>query len=100
MMPVRVVPTEMLHWDDLKPLCESPGPCITITMPAFQHGARALPYAIQLTASARTAHEELLKQIALEEVEALMDPILELEEDSEMSVGGRGMVIFRSPTAF
>ncbi len=100
MMPVRVVPTEMLHWDDLKPLCESPGPCITITLPAYHQGGRALAYAIQLKASARTAHEELLKQIAVEEVEALMDPILELEEDPEMSVGGRGMVIFRSPTAF
>ena len=100
-MPARVVPTEMLRWDDLKPLCESPGPCITITLPAFHHGARALPYAIQLKASARTAHGKLLlKQIPLEEVEELMDPILELEADPEMSAGGRGMVIFRSPKAF
>lgn len=82
MMRARVLPTEILRWDDLKPLCESPGPCITITLPAFHQGARALPSATQLKASARTAHEELLlKQIPLEEVEALMDPILELEED-------------------
>ena len=88
MTPARVVPTEMLRWNDLKPLCESPGPCITITLPAFHQGARALPYAIQLKASARTAHEELLlKQTPLEEVERLMDPIVELEEDPEMSVG-------------
>ena len=64
MMPARVVPTEMFRWDDLKPLCESPGPCITITLPAFHQGERTLPYAIQLKASARTAHEKLLlKQI-------------------------------------
>ena len=101
MMPARAVATEMLRWNDLKPLCESPGPCITITLPTFHHGARALPYATQLKASARTAHEELLlKQTPLEELEALMDPIVELQEDPEMSVGGRGMVIFRSPTVF
>jgi hypothetical protein len=100
-MPARAVATEMLRWNDLKPLCESPGPCITITLPTFHHGARALPYATQLKASARTAHEELLlKQTPLEELEALMDPIVELQEDPEMSVGGRGMVIFRSPTVF
>ena len=101
MMPARVVPTEMFRWDDLKALCESPGPCITIALPAFHQGARTLPYSIQLKASVRTAREELLfKQIPQEDVEALMKPILELEEDPEMSVGGRGMVIFRSPTAF
>ena len=101
MMPARVAPTETLRWDDVRPLCASPGPCITITLPAFHHDARALPYAIQLKASARTAQEKLLlNQIPLREMEALMDPILALEVDPEMSVGGRGLVVFRSPTAF
>jgi hypothetical protein len=51
-----------LYWKDLKPLCVSPGPCITITLPAFHHGAQAVPYSTHLKAAMQIAQQLLRKQ--------------------------------------
>lgn len=100
MMQTRLFPAVMLYLKDLKPLCASPGPCITVMLPAFHPGAQALPYTTQLKAAARAAEAELLKQNSREEAEALLAPIRELAEDPEMSEGGKDTVIFRSSRLF
>jgi hypothetical protein len=100
MAPNNVVAVEMIYWKDLKPLFASPSPCITITLPAFHHGAQSLPFATRLKAAVRAAQEELLQQISHEKTEGLMAPIRELMDDPEMLTGGRDMVIFRSPQLF
>jgi len=48
MLPVCEQSAEMLGWKDLKSLCNSPSPCITITLPAYHQGAQTLPYSTQL----------------------------------------------------
>ena len=100
MTPGKGATSPMLYWRDLKPLCASAGPCITITLPAFHHGARALSYSIHLKAAIQTAKQLLCKQGLSEEGEGLVAPIRELEEDPEMRAGGRDKVIFRSPGVF
>jgi hypothetical protein len=94
------VTTKVLYWSDLKPLCASGGPCITITLPAFHHGAQALPHSTNLKAAVRQAQQLLLKQSLSEEGEGLLAPIRELAEDPEMNASGRARMIFRSPGGF
>lgn len=97
-MPAKLSETETLYWTDLKSLCMSAGPCITISLPAFHQGAQALSYAIQLKAALRVSQHELIKRCPPQEVETLMTPIREMAEDPEMLAGGGDVVIFRSPT--
>jgi hypothetical protein len=90
----------MLYWRDLKPLCAISGPCITITLPAFHHGARALSYSTHLKTGIQTAKQLLRKQGLSEDGEGLMAPIRDLAEDPEMSASGPDKAIFRSPGVF
>lgn len=90
----------MLYWRDLKALCASEGPCITITLPAFHHGAQALPYSTHLKAAMQIAKQLLRKQGFPEDEEELLAPIRGLVENPAMSAGGRDKMIFRSPGVF
>jgi hypothetical protein len=97
MLPVHELSGEMLAWKDLKSLCASPSPCITITLPAFHQGAQTLPYATQMKHALRTVQQELFKQTFLDEAERLIEPLHKLIAAPEMHQSGRDMVIFRSP---
>jgi hypothetical protein len=95
-MPANQLSVEMLGWKDLKPLCASPSPCITITLPAFHQGAQTLPYTTQLKQALRAVQQELFKQTFLDEAESLINPLRELIGVPEMNQSGRDTVIFRS----
>jgi hypothetical protein len=97
-MPANQLSVEMLGWKDLKPLCASPSPCITITLPAFHQGAQTLPYTTQLKQALRAVQQELFKQTFLDEAESLINPLRELIAAPEMNQSGRDTVIFRSPS--
>jgi len=97
MTPERRMTSSMLYWKDLKSLCASPGPCITITLPAFHHGAQAVPYSTHLKAAMQIAHQLLREQDLPEDGGGLVAPIRDLAKNHEMSASGRDMVIFRSP---
>ena len=97
MLPVKELSAEMFAWAHLKLLCASPGPCITITLPAFHQGAQALPYAVQLKQALRAVQQDLLKQTPSNEAELLMEPLRNLSGLPELHQSGRDMVIFRSP---
>jgi len=96
-MPVNQLSVEMLGWKDLKLLCASPSPCITISLPAFHQGAQTLPYTTQLKQALRAVQQELFKQTFFDEAESLIEPLRELVAAPEMNQNGRDTVIFRSP---
>ena len=98
MLPVNELSVEMLAWKDVKPLCASPAPCITITLPAFHQGAQTLPYATQLKQALRTVQQEVFKQTFVDDAERLIEPLRKLIATPEMNQSGRDIVIFRSPT--
>jgi len=91
---------QALHWSDLRPMCTSGGPCITITLPAYHHGTRSLPYSTNLKAAIRLVEQLLLKQNLFEDQEGLLAPIRALAKDFENSAGGPDRIIFRSPGVF
>lgn len=97
-MPASQVSVEMLGWEDLKLLCASPSPCITITLPAFHQGAQTLPYATQLKQALRIVQQELSKQRSFDSAEILIEPLRKLIAAPEMKQSGRDMAIFRSPS--
>ena len=98
MLPVHELSAEMLVWKDLKSLCASQPPCITITLPAYHQGAQTLPYATQLKQALRSVQQELFKQTFFDEAERLIEPLRKLIATPDMNRSGRDMVIFRSPS--
>jgi hypothetical protein len=98
MTPGKELTSNMLYWRDLKPLCASEGPCITITLPAFHRGAQSPPYSTDLKSAIQIATQQLAKQGLPDGGEGLLAPIRGLVENPEMSAGGRDKMIFRSPT--
>jgi hypothetical protein len=98
MLPVNALSAERLAWKDLKALCASSSPCITITLPAYHQGAHTLPYATQLKQALRAVQQDLFRQTFFDEAESLIGPLRKLIGISEMNQSGRDMVIFRSPS--
>jgi len=94
------VTPKVLYWSDLKLLCASGGPCITITLPAYHHGAQALPHSTNLKAAVRLAQQLLLKRNLPEDGEGLLAPIRELEKDIQTPAVGRDTMVFCSPGMF
>ena len=92
--------SQMLHWSDLKSLCAAAGPCITISLPAYHHGSRALPYSANLKTAVRLAKEALHKQNLSEEAKALLPPLCTMAEQLEKGTAHRSLVIFDSPGIF
>lgn len=96
-MPVHELSAQTLAWQDLKSLCASPSPCMTITLPAFHQGAQTLSYAIQLKQALRNVQQELFKQTFFDDAERLIAPLRKLIGTPEMNQSGCDMAIFRSP---
>jgi len=94
------VTPNVLRASDLKSLCTHDGPCITITLPAYYLGTRALPYATNLKTAVRVVEQELLKQDRYEDREQLLAPIHQLAKDLEDCEGEPDSVIFLSPGMF
>ena len=97
MLPVHELSAARLVWNDLKSLCASPSPCITITLPAYHQGAQTLPYITHLKQALRGVQLDLFKQTFFDQAERLMEPLRGLIGSPEMHRSGRDMVIFRSP---
>ncbi len=98
MLPVNELSAVTLTWKDLKSLCASPSPCVTITLPAYHQGAQTLPYATQLKQALRTVQQELFKQTFFDDAERLIEPLRRWIGTPELNQSGRDMVIFRSPS--
>ena len=92
--------SSMLHWSDLKSLCAARGPCITISLPAFYHGAKALPYSTNLKSAVRIAEEALLKKGLPEDAKVLLPPLQTMAEELANTTSHRARIIFESPGVF
>jgi hypothetical protein len=88
---------EILSMKDLRELCESPGPCITILLGSYHPGTCGPSHAARLKSAIPVVEQELAKQCTPSEFIELLEPIRELAACREMAAGGGGMVIFRSP---
>ena len=92
--------SEMLSWSDLPSVCASGGSCITITLPAYHPGTRALPYSTNLKSAVRLAERLLVRNDMPEDREALLAPLRELAKGIERSGSGPARAIFRSRQMF
>ena len=97
MTPAINIASKLLNFDDLKLLSQHPGPCVTISIPAYQPGAGG---------GTRHAHLRHLTQTAAEQVRHLNRP--EVAEDMEIALemlagtlddghGGPGVTLFCAP---
>jgi hypothetical protein len=91
---------ERLSLKELRGLCESTGPCITILLGAYQPGAGGPSHAARLKSAIPVVEQELAKQSTPSEFIELLEPLRELASSGEMDAGGGGVVIFRSPGKF
>ncbi len=95
---------KMLYWSDLRSLCASGGPCITITLPPYQYGARndarGSSPSTNLKSAVQLAERVLLKQNLPDNGEALLAPLHELAMELEMATSARARIIFSSPGVF
>jgi release factor family 3 len=100
MPTTKVEPAQALNWSELKELCASAGPCITIMLGAHHPGAHTLSYAVRLRNAIRAAGQELPKFTSPGQMDELLAPLHDLADDPAMSAGGGGMVIFCAPGVF
>jgi Bacterial archaeo-eukaryotic release factor family 3 len=91
--------TERLTWEELKQVCSSPGPCITILLSSYHPGAQDRSQAVRLKTAIRTAADALAGSTPAE-VEGLLRPLHEMASDPGTGGGGPALAIFRSPTVF
>jgi hypothetical protein len=89
----------MLYWSDLRLLCDSGGPCITITLPVYHPGAREFPFSTNLKSAVRVDEQVLIKK-DVPDAEILMAPLRALAKELELPTCGRARVIFDSPDVF
>jgi len=92
--------SDMLSWSDLPSVCASDGSCITIILPAYHRGIRALPYSTNLKSAVRLAERLLVRNDMLEDREALLAPLRELAKGIERSGSGPARAILRSRQMF
>jgi hypothetical protein len=97
MTPIVHTDLEVLDGSALKAICASPGPFVTVYLPARQAGASDLPVAPRLRRIARSAAAELVQRHYAEPLERILDPLEELASDAAMSAGSPNTVILCSP---
>jgi hypothetical protein len=100
MQALTIGPADRLTWKDLKQVCNSPGPCITILLSAYHPGAQDRSQGVRLKTAIRTAAGTLAGSRPLAEVEELLRPLHELASDPATSTGGPAVAIFRSPAVY
>jgi len=100
MKPMTAPPQEMLLMTDLRKLCESPGPCITILLGRYQPGAGEPSQGARLKSAIPAVERELAKQSTSSQFIDLLEPIRDLAASEERDAGGGSVAIFRSPGKF
>jgi len=100
MPTIKVEPAQALNWRELKELCASAGPCITIMLSAHHPGAHTLSYAVRLRNAIRAASQDLREFISPGQMDELLAPLHDLADEPVMGAGGGDMVIFRAPEVF
>lgn len=100
MIPTQIeIPAlESLNQDFLKEICTSPGPCVTILLPAFRPGASDLPAAERLKTILREAAHELESRRYLGSVDRFLEPLKKLARSPESLAGGAGAAIYLTPS--
>ncbi len=102
MIEVNVPALESLQLEGIQELLRSPGPCITILLPAYRPGAQAKSMAAILKTDLQDATRKLAaRRIPDSALTDLLAPLQQLTEAKEF-VGGShcGRAIFRSPEVF
>jgi hypothetical protein len=84
----------------LRSICRSPGPFLTVYLPAHHPGAADLTAAIRLKSMLRTAAAELAQRQYQGPIGNLLSPFENLLRDATMLGGSADTVIFGSPGAF
>ncbi len=91
---------ETISMKDLRGLCESPGPCITILLGSYHPGAGGPSHAARLKSAIPAVEQELAKQSTPSEFIELLEPLRELAASGDLDAGGGGTMILRSPGKF
>ena len=84
--------------EDLHEMLRSPGPCLTLTLPAYHPGEQARSQGRFLKASLQNAAIELRKRgVSPQATSALLGPLQQLAEDPALLKGSAtGRIVFRS----
>jgi hypothetical protein len=91
---------ELLVKNSLKPVCSSPGPFITVYLPACHPGASDLPRSPRLKAILRSAAAELERRRYRGAIDQLLAPLEEVANDPAAMAGAGDSVMFSSPAFF
>jgi Bacterial archaeo-eukaryotic release factor family 3 len=97
MTPTMSVSSKILDGNELRFLAGHTGPWVTILLPAFHPGAQSVAAAVRLKHLLREASERLEGKGLGRMAEELLPPLAKMAAEPDMSVGGQGVAIFRSP---
>jgi Bacterial archaeo-eukaryotic release factor family 3 len=93
--------TQLLRRSVLREILRSPGPCVTILLPAYRPGEPASSPAALLKSTVREAAQRLDPFLPAKSVSLLLGPLERAANDPELASGSRwGRAIFRSPGVF
>ena len=101
MTEAKLLATESLELEKIRGLIPSPGPCITLALPAYRPGEHAKPIAALKSDLREAAHQ--LAQYGIPEpmTKELLEPLEQFAEDADQPAGSHsGSVIFRSLDTF
>lgn len=85
----------------LREILASPGPCVTILLPAYRPGEAAGTPAAFLSSLLQEAEQKVGSFMTTGSVARLLDPLKAAAQDPELAAGAHwGRAIFRSPTVF
>lgn len=91
---------ELLVKNSLKPVCTSPGPFITVYLPACHPGTSDLPRSPRLKAILRNAAAELERRRYRGPIDELLAPFEEVASDPAAMAGTGDSVMFGAPAFF
>jgi len=91
---------DLLVQESLSAICNAPGPCVTVFLPACHPGAADLGRAERLKTILRDATHQLEQRRFREPVTELLKPLEQLAKNPASHVGGGDSVIFASPGNF
>ena len=100
MQPAKIGSPGTLSRAELKEICVSTGPCLTILLPAYHPGAQDLSHGVRLKKLLRELTADLSGWTPAAEIAELMAPLDLLVDDPAMNAGAPATVIFRSPALF
>lgn len=98
MTEAKLLEMEPLQLEKLRDLISSPGPCVTVMLPAYRPGELAQSHAALIKSAVQDAARQL-EELCIPEsvVKNLLAPLQQLAEDPHLSAGFHsGGVIFRS----